>query len=113
MDNFDKILEDQIKNDKLTQKPSETTFNQLHNQMLAKSGASKLKQNSFIPILKLGIANENLAWKISIAAILLISFMGLKQMNSHSIYMQMADSTRVHQTVDTLNFQLADSSFFY
>ncbi|MDA3893795.1 MAG: hypothetical protein PF517_19195 [Salinivirgaceae bacterium] len=113
MDNFDSILESQLQNDKLNTKPSEAIFNYLHNQMLVNSATTKLKQNSFIPPFTSIVGKTNLAWKISIAAVLLISFMGIKHMNQNNIYIQTADSTFAHQHLDTLNFQLADSSLIY
>lgn len=113
MDNFDYTLEEQIRNDRLKTKPSDAVYNKLHNQMLAKSGTIKLKQNSFIPTFSQYAGKKQIAWKISVAAVLLISFMGIKQINQNPAYIQTADSTNIKQTADTLSFQLADSSFVY
>lgn len=113
MDNIDNILESNIQNDKLNSKPSEAVFNHLRNQMLIRSAASRIKQNSFIPPFTSIVGKRNLAWKISVAAVLLVSFMGIKQINNNSLYIQSADSTQVQQNLDTLNFQLVDSSLTY
>lgn len=113
MDKFDKILEEQMRNDRLKTKPSDAVYNKLHNQMLAKSGIVKLKQNSFIPTFSQYTGKKQVAWKISVAAVLLISLMGIKQINQSNAYIQTADSTLQNQTIDTLCFQLADSSFVY
>lgn len=113
MDKLDKKLKEQLENDKLSSKPSDAVYNHLQNQMLAKSGTIKLKQNSFLPPFSLIAGKKHIAWKAGIAAVLLISFMGIKQINQKQIYIQTADSTIINHTVDTLNFQLADSSFVY
>jgi len=113
MDNFDHLLKTQIQNDKLNTKPSETVFDNLRCQMLKNSALSQTKQNSFLPLFGSLAGKKYLAWKISAAAILLISFMGIKQMNPGHLYIQSADSLQVNQNPDTLNFQLADSSFTY
>jgi len=113
MDNFDNILKNHIKNDRLNTKPSNAVLNHLHNQMLLNSANSRTQQNSFIPPFSSLIGKKNIGWKISIAAVLLISFMGLKQINQNNLYFQSADSTQLHQNLDTLNFQLVDSSFTY
>jgi hypothetical protein len=113
MDNFDKILQNKLQNDKLNTKPSEEVFNHLRNQMLVNSATSHIKQNSFLPLFTSMAGRKNIVWKISIAAVFLISFFGIKQINKPDTYIQIADSTNLHQNIDTLNFQLADSNFTY
>ena len=113
MDNIDNILESNIQNDKLNTKPSDAVYNHLHNQMLINSATSRIKQNSFFPPFTSIVGKKYLGWKISVAAVLLISFMGIKQINNNNLYIQSADSTLVQQNLDTLNFQLVDSSLTY
>lgn len=113
MKNLDILLENHLQNDKLSSQPSDALFSSLHNHMLAKSASSQTKQNSFFPPFTSIIGKKNIAIKISIAAVLLISFMGIKQMNHSNLYIQTADSTQVQHQLDTLNFQLVDSSLNY
>ncbi len=113
MNKFDKILTDTIKNDKLETKPSDTVFNHLRNQMIVHSATVKTRQNSFLPIFSEPSGKKGKLWKISVAAVLLISFMGIKQMNHNNLYIQSADSTQMHQNLDTLSFQIVDSSLTY
>jgi hypothetical protein len=111
MDNFDNILANHIQNDKLKSKPSDLVFNELRNRMLINAVATKTKQNSIIPPFSSIFGSNHIAWKISVAAILLISFMGIKQINQNNLYIQSADSTLVQQSLDTLNLQPTDTSF--
>lgn len=113
MENFNDILATHIQNDKLKSKPSDLVFNELRNQMLINAATTKTKQNSIIPPFSSIVGNKYVAWKISVAAVLLISFMGIKQINKNNLYIQSADSTQVKQSLDTLNIQLVDSSFTY
>jgi hypothetical protein len=113
MDSFDDILQNKLKNEKLNTRPSDEVFNHLHNQMLAKSATNRIKQNSFLPLSSYASGKKYLALKISIAAVFIISFFGIRQVNKPDNYIQMADTTNLYQKIDTLNFQLADSNFIY
>lgn len=113
MKNFDQFIEEQIQSDTLNTKPSEKVMQHLQNKILVNSASSSIKQNSFIPPFTTLFGKKHLAWKISAAAVLLISFMGIQHMNHSTEYVQYADSTQVRTPYDTLNFQMIDSSYIY
>lgn len=113
MDTFDHILAQEIKNDTLASVPSDKIRMDLRGEMLKQSALSKSHWNSFIPPVSQYMGKKHWVWKASVAAVLLLSFMGINHMEQGHMSVQMADSTLVKPSVDTLNFQLSDSSFIY
>jgi hypothetical protein len=49
-------------------------------------------------------------WKASVAALLLISFMGYKQFNHHASPTHIADTAQIIQAIDTTYFIMEDSA---
>jgi len=113
MDNIENLLQDTLQNDKLNTKPSNEVYSRLHNQMLAQAATRQIRKNSLIPLSSNVSAKKYLILKIGIAAVFVISFFGIKQINRPGNYIQIADSTNMHPNIDTLSFQLADSNINY
>ncbi|MBI9067321.1 MAG: hypothetical protein JEZ09_08515 [Salinivirgaceae bacterium] len=110
MDTFEKYLNDHISNDAFELEANPAIFEQLKYAAMLKSSAVQVKQNSFIPSLSNIFSVKFLALKVSFAAVLLISFMGYQQINTHSNLIHVNDTAQVFQTLDTLNIKALNDS---
>lgn len=113
MDNFEKHISQQLQNDKLPFDANPGILDRLMYHMQLKSANSTVRRNQILPSLSLLLATKLLAWKVGVAALLLISFMGYKQFNHQTSSSQIADTTRIMQIIDTTNFIMEDSASFH
>lgn len=103
MDTFDKFLNDRISNDPVKLEANQAIFDQLKYHAILTNSSCKAKQNSIIPSLAGMLSIKFLAWKLSFAALLLVSFMGYQQMNSNTNIINSNDTAQAVYNLDTLN----------
>jgi len=109
MDNFEKHISSQLQNDKLSFGADAAIHDRLIYHMQVKSAKSAVRKNSLIPIINGLFTNRFLSVKIGVAAMLLISFMGYKQMNQNNSFIQLSDTVQVINNLDTVEYTLKDS----
>lgn len=109
MDNFEKHISNALQNDKLPFTPDENIHTRLMYRMQLKASAAGVRKNQFLPSLAGLLTTKLLAWKVGLAAIFLISFMGYRHFTPKTGNLQFVDSTRVVQTIDTTNMMVEDT----
>ncbi len=110
MDNFEKHISRLLQNDKLPFSANPGILDRLRYHLQLKSANSSVRRNQFLPSLSVIFAAKLLVWKVGIAALLLISFMGYKQFNHHTSPAHIADTAQIMQAIDTTQFIMEDSA---
>lgn len=105
MDRFDDFLRKQITEDTPNLETNPATFEQLRYQALIKNASQVERQNALLPSLVSILSSKFLAWKLSAAALLFISFFGYQQMNNQSNFIHCSDTAQIINIVDTLNLK--------
>ena len=113
MDNFEKYITTQIQNDELNFSADSAIQDRLMYHMQLKSASSNVRKNHFLPSFSGLIATKFIAWKLGIAAILLVSFMGYNQFQQESSYTIASDTTQILNAIDTTNILIKDSIVQY
>lgn len=109
MDKFEKHISDQLQNDKLNFSADTAIHNRLMYHMELKSVKSAVRRNAVLPSIGFLLTSKYVGIKVGIAALLLISFMGYKQMNMNNSFIQLSDTAQVIHNLDTLNYNIKDS----
>jgi len=112
MDNFEKNITTQMQNDKLHFSTDNEIQARLIYHMQLKSSESSVRKNQILPSLSAILATKLIAWKLAIAALLLISFMGYNRFNHTQTITSVADTAQVINTIDTTNIIFEDSVSF-
>lgn len=113
MDNFEKHISSQLQNDKLPFSANPAIHSRLMYLMQLKSANSSVRKNQILPSVGSLFATKFVAWKVGIAALFIIGFMGYKQMNNPAAIIHIADTAQIVRTIDTTNFILDDSVSFH
>jgi len=111
MDNFEKHISRQLQNDKLPFSANPGILDRLIYHLQLKSANSAVHRNQILPSLSVLFATKLLAWKVGVATLLLISFMGYKQFNHHTSSTHIADTVQIMQAIDTTHFIMEDSAY--
>ena len=109
MDTFEKHITNALQNDNLPVAPDDSIHKRLMYRMQLKSSTSSVRKNQFFPSFAGLLTAKLLAWKVGIAAIFLISFMGYQHLTPKSSSMQFVDSTRMMQPIDTTHIMPEDT----
>ncbi|OQX76496.1 MAG: hypothetical protein B6D64_09750 [Bacteroidetes bacterium 4484_276] len=109
MDSFEKHIASQLQDDQLNFSTDPAIYDRLMYHMQLKSSKSAVRKNQFLPSISVLFATKLISWKLGIAAILLISFMGYRQLNQNVIVTHVSDSARIVNTFDTTNILMKDS----
>lgn len=112
MDNFEKHISIQLQNDKLPFCANTAIHSRLMYLMQLKSANSAVRKNQILPSIGSLFATKFVAWKVGIAALLLITFIGSRQFNHQSAIIHIADTAQIVRTIDTTNFIMDDSVSF-
>jgi len=110
MDNFEKFISGQLQNDKLPFEADPGIYERLSYQMQLKASNAAVRKNQLFPSLSALFAAKFLAWKVGVAALFLISFMGYKQFKHDASFSPVVDTAQIIQSIDTTNFILEDSA---
>ena len=110
MDNFEKHISNQLQDDKLPFSANPGILDRLMYHVQLKSANSTVRRNQMLPSLSVIFATKLLVWKLGVAALLLISFMGYKQFNHHSSPAHLADTAQIMHAIDTTHFMMEDSA---
>ncbi len=110
MDNFEKNISKLLQNDKLPFGADPGIHSRLMYLMQLKSAHSAVRKNEILPSLSALFTSKLIGWKVGIAALFLISFMGYRQFNHLPAITHVADTVQVVRTIDTTNFILDDSA---
>lgn len=112
MDNLDKYLYSQIKNDNPKIEIDERIEENLMHKMQIKTAQSELRKNSFSPGLGLLAGSKSAGLKIGIAAAIFLSFFGYQQINSNVVLINSNDTAQVIPSSDSMLYNIKDSLHF-
>lgn len=109
MDNFEKQMASQIKNDKLDFSTDAAIHSRLMYHMQLKSTKSEVRKNSFLPALVILASGKFLTLKLGVLGVFLMLFLGYNQLNQQTSYIQLSDSVNVSTAMDTTFMNIEDS----
>ncbi len=101
MNDFDKILQDSIRNDELPFEADPASIHRLKNHMRLIPSRSSVRMNIISPIINIKQLRALSAIKVGIICLLFLTFFGYHHITSHSAPFTCTDSTMASPVTDT------------